>query len=44
MLNGRVFDDETITLTIPANLTLDDFNGISVWCDLFNANFGDAQF
>jgi len=44
MLNGRVFDNETITLTIPDNLTLDDFNGVSVWCDIFSANFGDAQF
>jgi len=43
-LNGRPFVDETITLTIPDNLTLDDFNGISVWCVPFSANFGDAQF
>ncbi len=43
MLNGRPYNDETITLTIPDNLTLDDFNGLSVWCVPFNANFGDAQ-
>ena len=43
-LNGTRFDNETITLTIPDNLTLDDFNGISVWCVPFAANFGDAQF
>lgn len=43
-LNGTRFENETITLTIPDNLTLDDFNGISVWCVPFAANFGDAQF
>lgn len=43
-LNGRPFTDETITLTIPDNLTLDDFNGLSVWCIPFNFNFGDARF
>ena len=43
-LNGRPFVNEDITLTLPDNLTLDDFNGISVWCVPFSANFGDAQF
>ncbi len=43
-LNGRPYVNETITLTIPDNLTLDDFNGISVWCVPFFANFGDARF
>ncbi len=44
-LNGRPWTgDETITITLPANVTLDDFDGISVWCDIFFANFGDAIF
>jgi len=42
-LNGRPYDNETIQLTLPDNLTLDDFNGISVWCVPFFANFGDAR-
>lgn len=42
-LNGRRFTGETIRLTIPDSLTLDDFNGISVWCIPFNASFGDAR-
>ncbi len=42
-LNGMRYTGDTIRLTIPENLTLDDFNGISVWCIPFNANFGDAQ-
>ncbi len=43
-LNGRIYSNETIRVTLPDDLTLDDFNGISVWCDLFSANFGDARF
>ncbi len=42
-LTGTRFVNETFTLTLPDNLTLDDFNGLSVWCVPFNANFGDAQ-
>lgn len=44
MLNGRVWNGETLTIELPGDITLDDFNGISVWCDIFNANFGDATF
>lgn len=43
-LSGRAWNNETITLNLPAGITLDDFNGVSVWCDRFNANFGDAIF
>lgn len=42
-LNGRIYTDETITLTLPDNLTLDDFNGLSVWCDIFFVDFGSAD-
>ena len=42
-LNGRSYQGDTIRLTIPDNLTLDEFNGISVWCVPFRANFGDAR-
>ena len=44
LLNGRVYEGETITVTLPDGITLDDFNGVSVWCDLFFVNFGDARF
>ena len=44
MLNGRIYDNETITVTLPDDITLDDFNGVSVWCELFSINFGDAMF
>ena len=43
-LNGRPYNSETITVTLPDDITLDDFNGVSVWCDIFFANFGDATF
>ena len=43
-LNGRSYNSETITVTLPDDITLDDFNGVSVWCDIFFANFGDATF
>lgn len=42
-LNGRPYNDETIILTLPDDITLDDFNGISVWCVPFFADFGNAQ-
>lgn len=35
---------ETLTINLPDGVTLDDFNGVSVWCDIFFANFGDAVF
>ena len=34
----------TITLTLPDDLTLDDFNGLSVWCVPFSASFGEVDF
>ena len=43
-LNGRTYEGDTIRLTLPAGVTLDDFNGVSVWCDIFSVNFGDAMF
>ena len=43
-LNGRSYNNDTITLTLPDNLTLDDFNGLSVWCDIFLVSFGDVTF
>ncbi|MEM7257530.1 MAG: DM13 domain-containing protein [Pseudomonadota bacterium] len=44
VLNGRTYNNETLMVSLPDNITLDDFNGISVWCDLFSVNFGDARF
>lgn len=41
-LSGRAYNNETITLTLPDGVTLEDFNSISVWCDIFFADFGNA--
>lgn len=43
-LNGRSWQNETLTLVIPEGKSLDEFDSVSVWCFDFNANFGDAFF
>ena len=41
---GIVYNDASLTLTLPSGKTLDDMNGISVWCVEAGANFGDGMF
>jgi hypothetical protein len=43
-IQGTAYTNATVTLTLPENRDLDDFNGISVWCVDFNANFGSGLF
>lgn len=43
-LNGTRWENDTITLDLPDGTTLDDLDGVSVWCDLFFINFSDAVF
>lgn len=43
-LNGISYENGEFTLKLPNNKTLDDLNGISVWCVEFSANFGDVTF
>ena len=43
-LNGQVYENATITIKLPANKTLDNLNGLSVWCIDFAANFGEMEF
>lgn len=44
-IQGRAYNNETVTIDLSAvGVTLDDFDGISVWCFIFNVNFGDAVF
>lgn len=43
-INGRPYVNETITIDLPNGVTLNDFDGISVWCFVFDINFGDAIF
>jgi len=43
-LYGMSHTDETLTLTLPQTRTLDDLNGISVWCVQARADFGSGMF
>lgn len=43
-LRGMSFMGETFTITLPEGVTLDDFDGISVWCVPVGVSFGDGQF
>lgn len=35
---------ESLTFTLPEGVTLDDLDGVSVWCVPVGINFGDARF
>jgi len=43
-LNGQSYENADITIKLPQNKSLDDLNGLSVWCIDFAANFGQMQF
>jgi len=38
------YDNASFTLTLPESITLDDFNGVSVWCVPVGTSFGDGIF
>jgi hypothetical protein len=41
---ATAYAGESITVQLPENLTLDDLDGLSVWCVPAGASFGDGQF
>jgi len=43
-LTGTVFNNDTLTITLPQGKSLDDLTGLSVWCVDFDANFGQMEF
>jgi mono/diheme cytochrome c family protein len=43
-LNGQQYSNETIVLSLSTPADLDSFDGLSVWCVLFAASFGDGLF
>jgi len=43
-LNGSVYNNDEFTLRLPDGKSLDNMNGLSVWCVDFNANFGELEF
>lgn len=42
--NSVAYVNDSITLKLPNNKTLDDLEYLSVWCIDFKANFGDLRF
>ncbi len=38
------YSGDTITATLPDGYSLDDLDGVSVWCVAVGQSFGDAQF
>jgi hypothetical protein len=40
----RPYNDESLTLFLPEDETLDGYGAISVWCAEFNVNFSSASF
>lgn len=43
-LNGRVYSGDRFRLQLPDGKTLDDVDGVSVWCADFSVSFGTAGF
>ena len=43
-LTGVAFSNNTLRFVLPASVTLDDFDSISVWCLAFNTSFGEVVF
>ena len=43
-LDGKTYDNARIFIKLPQNKSLDDLNGLSVWCTEFQANFGQVEF
>jgi hypothetical protein len=38
------YHGETLTLTLPEDRSMDDLDGISIWCVTVGVNFGDGTF
>ena len=43
-ISGPAFINQTYTVQLPSDKTLDDLNGISVWCSDVGVSFGDSLF
>ncbi|WP_435624421.1 DM13 domain-containing protein [Flagellimonas sp.] len=43
-IQGRRFEDETLSVFLPEGTTLDEINSISIWCFQFNIDFSSASF
>lgn len=43
-INGRRYTNESLSVFLPIDQTLDDINSFSVWCFEFRENFGSVNF
>lgn len=43
-LLGTVRNNDTLAVNLPAGKTLDDLDGISIWCETASTSFADGQF
>jgi hypothetical protein len=43
-IEGQAYNGAEFILRLPTNRTLDDLDGLSVWCSDFNADFGHLTF
>lgn len=43
-LNGQAYNNATVTLSIPANVDINDYEAISIWCTIFSIDFSSGTF
>ena len=43
-LRSTPYNNETVLITLPGNVTLADFNSVSIWCRQFSSDFGSGVF
>ena len=43
-LDGITHSGETLIIDLPSGNTLDGYNSVAVWCEVFNVNFGSGTF
>jgi hypothetical protein len=43
-INGTVYNNATVELTLPDNVDINDYNGISIWCTVFSIDFSSGTF
>ena len=44
LIRSTPYADETLRVTLPPNKTLDDLDGVSIWCSDVDISFGDGMF
>lgn len=44
LVRSSQYINETLRVQLPSNKTLDDLDGVSIWCSDFNISFGDGLF